>query len=517
MNLTQGLHRPLQQTPRRVATSFRGRRRTFAEFGDRVARLAGALRQLGMQPGDRVGMLARNSDRYLEYFMGTWWGGGVPNPLNTRWSVGEMVYALDDCDTRILIVDDAFVGHVESIRAKARNAPVFIHAGEGAAPDGMLSFDALIDAAQPVDDAGRGGADLCCVMYTGGTTGFPKGVMQTHQGMWNACLQRMADSPVARDGTMLHCAPLFHMGALGRLVTQFIAGGSHAIVPAFEPVEVLRTVEHEKVSETMLVPTMIQALVEHPDFDRYDLGSLKRMLYGASPIAPTVLERVIAKLPHVEFAQGYGMTEASGICTNPHENHGEAARRSGLSRSVGRSGVGVTVRIVDVDGREVPRGTVGEIIVRAPSVMLGYWNKPEETAKALRDGWLWTGDGATMDEDGHVYIVDRLKDMIISGGENIYSAEVENVIARHPAVASCAVIGIPSAQWGESVHAVVVTRPGAMLGAEELRAHCREAIAAYKCPKTVEFRSELPLSAAGKILKKDLRAPHWAGSGRAVN
>lgn len=517
MHLTQGLHRSLQQTPERMATSFRGRRHTFRVFGDRVARLAGALQQLGMQPGDRIGMLARNADRYLEYFMGTWWGGGVANPLNTRWSVQEVVYALDDCDTRILIVDDAFLGMVDGLRAKASRAPVFIYAGEGAAPAGMLRFDQLIDSTQPVEDVRRGGSDLCCVMYTGGTTGFPKGVMQTHQGMWSGCLQRMADSPLARDGTMLHCAPLFHMGALGRLLSQFIVGASHAIVPAFDPVEVLQAVQDEQVSETMLVPTMIQALVDHPDFERFDLSSFKRMLYGASPIAPTVLERIMERLPGVEFAQGYGMTEATGVCTNPHENHGPAARSSGLSRSVGRSGVGVTVRIVDAQGREVPRGMVGEIIVQAPSVMQGYWNKPGETAKALRDGWLWTGDGATMDADGHVFIVDRLKDMIITGGENVYSTEVENVIARHPAVAACAVIGVPSARWGEGVHAVVVTKPGATLDADGLRAHCKQWIAGYKCPKTVEFRSELPMSAAGKILKKDLRASHWAGQGRDVH
>ncbi|MCY1425089.1 Long-chain-fatty-acid--CoA ligase [compost metagenome] len=205
------------------------------------------------------------------------------------------------------------------------------------------------------------------------------------------------------------------------------------------------------------------------------------------------------------------------MSSNLPDGHTEAARASGRSRSVGRGGFGVLVKVVDEHGREVPRGTVGEVIVRGPNVMQGYWNKPEETAKALRNGWLHTGDGAYMDEQGYLFIVDRLKDMIVSGGENIYSAEVENVIARHPAVAMCAVIGVPHEQWGEAVHAVVVCKPGMSLDEQAVRAHCRESIAGYKCPKSVEFRSELPLSGAGKVLKRDLREGFWAGKQRAVN
>ena len=518
MYLTQGLQRSLQQSPDRIATIFRDRRRSFRELGERVARLAGALRSLGMKPGDRVGMLALNSDRYLEYFMGVWWGGGVLNPVNIRWSVPEIVYSLDDCDTRVLIVDDSFLRTVAGIRATAKHAPVFIYAGEGEAPEGMLCFERLIETAEPIEDAGRGGDDLACVMYTGGTTGFPKGVMQSHLNLWSACIQRMAELPPLPGGKALHAAPLFHIGAMARAVTQFIAGEAHAIIPAFDPTAVLEIVQREAISEILLVPTMLQAVIAHPEFDQYDLSCVRRLLYGASPITPTALEAIMAKLPGVELYHSYGLTEACPIVsTNPHENHGEAARKSGLSRSVGRGGFGVNVKIVDVEGREVSRGTVGEIIVRGPNIMLGYWNKPEETAKALRDGWLRTGDGAYMDAEGYMFIVDRMKDMIVTGGENVYSAEVENVIARHPAVAMCAVIGVPSDEWGETVHAVIVAKPGMTLGDEELRAHCREFIAGYKCPKTVEFRSELPLSGAGKILKKDLRAPHWAGKARAVN
>ena len=506
MYMTQCLQRTLQQNPDHLATIFAERRHTYREFGERVARLAGALQSLGMAAGERVGMLALNSDRYLEYIMGVWWGGGVLNPVNVRWSVPEIVYSLDDCSTAILIVDEHFAALAEEIHKTTRHAPQFIYAGEGEVPAGMLGFEQLIAQAHPVEDAGRGGADLACIMYTGGTTGFPKGVMQSHLNLWSACMPRMVDMPPIRGGLLLHVAPLFHVAGLARALIQFLAGESHVLVSGFDALQTLQIIEQERVTETLLVPTMILALLAHPDFERYDLSSLKRLTYGASPSAGDMVEQVLARFPDIELSHSYGLTEACPVVSsNLPCNHTPEARISGLSRSVGRGGLGVNVKIVDPQGHEVPRGTVGEIIVRGPNIMQGYWNKPEETAKAVRNGWLYTGDGAWMDEQGYLFIVDRLKDMIVSGGENVYSAEVENVLARHPAVAQCAVIGIPHAQWGEAVHAVVVCKPGSQVDAEQLRLYCREFIAAYKCPKTIEFRDELPLSAAGKVLKRELR------------
>lgn len=506
MYMTQCLQRTLQQNPDQLATVFGDRRRTYRQFGDRVARLAGALQNLGMAAGDRVGMLALNSDRYLEYIMGVWWGGGVLNPVNIRWSVPEIVYSLDDCSTGILIVDEHFAPLAEQIRRSARHAPRLIYAGEGEVPVGMLGFEQLIGQTAPVEDAGRGGEDLACIMYTGGTTGFPKGVMQSHLNLWSACMPRMVDMPPIRDGRLLHVAPLFHVAGMARALIQFMAGESHVLLSNFDAAQVLQVIERERITETLLVPTMILALLAHPDFDRHDLSSLKRLTYGASPSAGEMVEQVLARLPDLELSHSYGLTEACPVVSsNLPCNHTPQARKSGLSRSVGRGGLGVNVKIVDPQGQEVARGTVGEIIVRGPNIMQGYWNKPEETAKALRDGWLFTGDGAYMDEQGYLFIVDRLKDMIVSGGENVYSAEVENILARHPAVALCAVIGVPHEQWGEAVHAVVVRKPGAQVDAEQLRRYCREFIAPYKCPKTVEFRDELPLSAAGKVLKRELR------------
>ena len=517
MYLTQPLHRALQQYPDRTATVFRGRRHSYREFTERVARLADALVRLGMAPGKRVAMLAPNSDRYLEYIMGVWWGGGVLNPINVRWSVPEIVYSLDDCDARILLVDDTFLPYVDGIRAKARHAPVVIHAGGGVVPAGMLSYETLLADASPIDDAWRGGDDLASIMYTGGTTGFPKGVMQTHMNLWSGCVPRLAEMPPLPDCVLMHVAPLFHVAGLGRVVTQFLVGGAHVLVPSTDAGELLATIERESVNESVLVPTMIQALLAHPDFSRYDVSSLRRLYYGASPSAGTMVEQLIAQFPGIELSHSYGLTETCPVVSsNPPENHSEAARRSGLSRSVGRGGIGVAILIVDAEGHEVPRGTVGEIIVRGPNITPGYWNKPEETARAMRNGWFHTGDGGYMDEQGYVFIVDRIKDMIVTGGENVYSAEIENVIARHPAVAMCAVIGVPHERWGEAVHAVVVRKPGAQLDGATLRDHCREHVASYKCPKTVEFREALPLSGAGKILKKDLREQYWQGLQRKI-
>ncbi|MFY9959331.1 long-chain fatty acid--CoA ligase [Pseudomonas sp. Hg5Tf] len=518
MYMTQCLHRTLQQNPEHLATLYGERRHTYRQFVERVARLAGALQRLGMAPGDRVGMLAHNSDRYLEYLFAVWWGGGVVNPVNCRWNVAEIVYSLDDCATGILLIDEAFAAAADDIRLMARTQPLFIYAGDGDVPAGMHGFERLIANSPAVEDAGRGGDDLACIMYTGGTTGFPKGVMQSHLNLWSACMPRMVDMPPIAGGRLLHVAPLFHVAGMARALIQFLAGESHVLVASFDAEHTLQVIERERITETLLVPSMILALLAHPHFDRYYLGSLKRLTYGASPSAGEMVEQLLARLPDIELSHSYGLTEACPVVSsNLPCNHRPEARVSGLSRSVGRGGLGVQVKIVDPQGREVPRGTVGEIIVRGPNIMQGYWNKPEETANALREGWLYTGDAAYMDEQGYLFIVDRLKDMIVSGGENIYSAEVENVLARHPSVAQCAVIGVPHPQWGEAVHAVVVRNPGAQVDAAQLRAHCRQFIARYKCPKTVEFREQLPLSAAGKVLKRVLRERYGAGAAAPAN
>lgn len=519
MYLTQALHRAVQQKPGHIAVRFGDRQQTFRQFADRVARLAGALQGLGMQHGDRVAMLALNSDRYLEYQMGVPWGGGVLNPCNTRWSASEILYSLNDSGSTILIVDETFRALAETIRGDAAALREVIYCGEGDVPAGMHGYEALLAKAQPLDDAVRRDEDLAGIFYTGGTTGFPKGVMLSHGNLVSSGLALRAEGMATPGGTYLHAAPMFHLADMGLAMPHWIEGNTHSVIAAFSPELVLDTLERDRVTHLLLVPTMIQMLVDHPAMRQpRDLSALHTIIYGASPISEAVLERAMTALPGVSFVQAYGMTELSPLATIvPSSYHAPEARELGKSRSAGRASYCTEVRIVDPEDREVPRGTVGEVIVRGPNVMQGYWNKPEQTAEALRNGWMHTGDGGYMDNDGFIFIVDRLKDMIISGGENVYSAEVENAIAMHSAVAACAVIGIPNAAWGEAVHAVVVCKPDASVTAQELIAHCKTLIAGYKCPRSVHFRDSLPLSGAGKILKTELRKPYWDSQIRKVS
>ncbi|MFH1872439.1 MAG: long-chain-fatty-acid--CoA ligase [Pseudomonadota bacterium] len=510
MYLTQGIHRGVQRHPDKIAVTDASGSLSYRELQGRVARLAGAFDKLGVQAGDRVAMLAHNSSRYVEYFLSAWWAGVVANPVNTRWSSAEIAYSLNDCECALLIVDDAFLPQVAAIRAACPGLKTVIHAGSAATPDGVLGYEDVLAAADPVEDRRCAGHDLAAILYTGGTTGFPKGVMLSHANFWCSSVARMAEIPNYCDSVSLVVTPLFHVAGLGRLVNAMIVGGTCVMQPHFKPAAVLQAIAAHHVTDVVLVPSMIQMLLDDPAFDPGQIASLQRIVYGAAPISASLLDRVLDLMPWVEFIHTYGMTEtAASVSVNPGSNHGAEGRANGRVRSAGRGGFGVEVKIIDGDGAEVARGTVGEIVVRGPAVMCGYWNKPEETRAALRDGWLHTGDGAWMDDEGYLYVVERLKDMIISGGENVYSAEVENALIRHPAVGACAVIGVPHTTWGEAVHAVVVPRAGMSVDADELREHCRSLLAGYKCPKTVEVRDALPMSAAGKVLKNALRRPFW--------
>jgi acyl-CoA synthetase (AMP-forming)/AMP-acid ligase II len=513
--LTQGLHRALQQRPEAVMTVFGDRTRTFAEVADRVARLAGALRAHGVAPGDRVAMLALNSDRFSEYLLAVPWADAVLNPVNIRWSPVEIAYSLRDSDTRVLLVDDTFAGVLPALRAAAPDLRTVIHAGDGPTPEGALSYEDLVAGHDPVPDARRGGDALAGLFYTGGTTGSPKGVMLSHANLMVSAMGILATGYLFGPGTRcLHAAPMFHLADLAAWNATTTALGTHVIVPAFEPVAVMEAVAAHGATDALLVPVMIQLLIDHPRITEHDLTSLRSILYGASPIAQGVLERAMKAFPNASFTQAYGMTELSPVATllSPDDH-----RRTDRLRAAGQAAPHSEVRIVDPEGGEVPRGTVGEITARGGHVMLGYWNQPEATAAAVREGWMHTGDGGFMDEQGYVFVVDRIKDMIVSGGENVYSAEVESALSRHPAVATCAVIGVPDDEWGERVHAVVVLRPGETTTAEDLREHAKTLIAGYKAPRSAEFVEALPVSAAGKVLKRELRAPYWSDAERRVH
>jgi acyl-CoA synthetase (AMP-forming)/AMP-acid ligase II len=513
--LTQALHRAVQLRPNQPATIFGERTRTWAEHGERVARLAGALRDLGVSDGERVAILALNSDCYAELLSAVPWAGGVLNPVNTRWSVPEIVYSLDESGTEILFVDDAFVDAAPEIRERYPALRTVVHTATQPAPDGMLGFEELISRAEPVADALRGGDELAGLFYTGGTTGFPKGVMLSHANLITSALGAQSTCTfVIPGGRILHVAPMFHLADLASLVAQSMVGGTHVILPAFDPAAVLDAIERYAITNVLLVPTMIQMIVDHPSVPDHDLSSLRTVVYGASPITESLLERAMKTFPRAEFVQAYGMTELAPLATILS---GDDHREGSHLRSAGRAAAHSEIRIVDSDDVEVPRGQVGEVVVRGGHVMLGYWSKPDETAAALRGGWMHTGDAATMDEDGYIFMVDRIKDMIITGGENVYSAEVENAVAQHPSVAACAVIGVPDDEWGERVHAVIVLRPDADLTIEDLRAHTKELIASYKAPRSFEIADAFPVSGAGKVLKRELRARHWEGAGRSVH
>ena len=518
MYLTQSLHRSVQQHPDRVAVRWGDKTRTFREFADRVARFAGALQKLGVQSGDRVAMLSLNSERYLEYQMAVPWAGAVLNPCHIRWSPAEILYSLEDSGSTVLLVDETFKGMVAQFRRESTTLREFIYCGDGDTPEGMHNYETLVAQTAPVPDALRRGNDLAGIFYTGGTTGFPKGVMLSHNNLCSSGLAVRAEGIARPGGTYLHAAPMFHLADMGLAFPHWVEGNTHSIIPAFDPAKVLDTIEQHRVTNLCLVPTMIQMMLDHPSMGpQRDLSSLRTVFYGASALPDALLLRAQQAIPKAEVFQGFGMTELSPVGTIlPSTYLTEENRHLGKLGSSGRATFCTEAKIVDGEGNEVPRGTVGEIIVRGPNVMMGYWNRPELTAAALRNGWMHTGDGGRMDADGFITVVDRLKDMIKTGGENVFSAEVENALAKHPAVMMSAVIAIPDPQWGEAVHAVVVLRPGQEATQEDIVAHCKAMIAGYKSPRSVAFVDALPMTGAGKILKTRLREPFWQGLERAV-
>jgi acyl-CoA synthetase (AMP-forming)/AMP-acid ligase II len=518
MYITQGIHRNLQQCQDRIAIEYQDVKYTYRELAERVAKLAGALRSFNVKDGDRVALMSFNSARYIEYIYAVPWAGGVLNPINFRWSAKEVAYSLDDSKTRVLIVDEKFAPLANDVKSKSRVLETVIYAGDGKAPAGTYSYESILEASDPVEDALRRGEDLLGVFYTGGTTGIPKGVMLGHNGYVASTLSVMLEGVAPEGVRFLHAAPMFHLADFAMLNGVTMHGGTHVIVPFFEPTSVLKVISEKRVTQCLLVPTMVQMLLDSTDFYHYDVSSLEHIVYGASPMPLDTIRTAMERMPNLQFIQAYGMTELSPVATvSGVGNHTEAGIKSGRIRTAGRPGIVQEVKIVDPEGNEAKRGDVREVIVRGPNVMQGYWGKPDETAAAVVNGWMYTGDGGYMDDDGYVYIVDPIKDMIISGGENIYSIEVENVVTQHPDVAQCAVIGIPDDTWGEAVHAVIVPVHGKKPSEEEIRNFCKKFIAGYKCPRSVTLVNALPLSGAGKILKTQLRKPYWENHKYNVN
>jgi long-chain acyl-CoA synthetase len=493
------LTRALRTAPQECAVVCHDDRRTYAELGSRCRRLAGAMRGLGLVTGDRVGVVGLNSDRYLELYLGIPAAGFVLVPVNSRLAAEEMRAILDDSGVSVLFADADYPGAAAVKR-------VLTMPGD---------YEELIASADeiPLDnDVSEG--DLAALFYTSGTTGAAKGAMHTHRSLVSSGLHFMATWPFDRQTRWLVASPMFHTGGIiGTLATVW-GGGAHVIMPRFDPDLVLDLIEREAVTHTLLVPTML-SLAAHAQVDRpRNVSSLRYLSHGASPITGETLRRTRLAFPDAELLHVYGTTESTPVTTFlPHE---ERILDTPRVRSCGQPAVGVDVRVVNSSLAEVPPGTVGEIIVRSPSVMTGYWRNPDATAEVMRGDWYLTGDLGYADEDFYIYLVDRLKDMIVSGGENVYSTEVEDALSAHPSVAEAAVFGVPDPRWGESVYAIVVTQ--ASVTPDELTAHCRTRIAGFKVPRNIELRTDpLPKSAAGKVLKRDLRDPHWAGQETQVS
>ncbi|GMU46488.1 MAG: fatty-acid--CoA ligase [Porticoccaceae bacterium] len=512
MYLTQGLRRSAARNPNRTALIAHGRNYSWCEFQDRVVRLAGALKNIGLGSGDRVAILAHNGAEYFEFSYGVPWAGGVIVPLNNKLPATDLVYILNHSGTRYLLADRAFEPLIEGFTRQLESVPQVLYFAPG---DPESPYERALAAAQPIADQLRGYEDLAGIFYTSGTTGRPKGVMLSHRNLlWNA-MSGIINYQLDESTVYLHVTPLFHAAGGSRVFTMVTAGVTNVILPRFDATEVLAAIPRHQVTSMLLVPTMINRLVREPELADHDLGSLRTIAYGASPMPQSVLAEALRKLPGVGFCQAYGMTELSPAATFLEARyHVVDGPDAGRLRSCGRPVWGADVRIEGEDGQPLPDGEVGEIVVRGPMVMQGYWRDPEATARVVRDGWMHTGDAGYRDAEGFFYIVDRIKDIIITGGVNVASVAVEDCIHELDTVAECAVFGIPHPDWVEAVHAVVVPKPGRALTADAVLAHCRARLAGYQCPRSVEIRSQpLPLSGTGKIMKAELRKPHWRDRG----
>jgi fatty-acyl-CoA synthase len=508
-----------QQFPRRTAVVCNQDRFTYAQFAERTRRLAGALRQARVQPGDRVAFLSTNCHRLLEAYYGVLEAGAVLLPLNIRLAPSELSYVLNDAEATILFVEKQFLGLLESFRKEIPCVETFVQLD--GAPDASWiypsNYDALLEAARPyrADITSIDENALAELFYTSGTSANPKGVMLTHRNIYlhaqNVCLGFNTEN----GSVELHTIPLFHANGWGVAHFLTLLGGKHVMMQRFESKEVFRLIEKEAVNSCSLVPIMATALVNCPERPKYNLTSLRRIVIGGAASSPTLIREVEEKLG-CQCISGYGLTETCPSLSISPMKVGmgwEGEERYAGQAMTGYAFPGTELRVVDANDNDVPRDgkTIGEIIARSDGVMEGYWRQPAASAEALRGGWFHTGDMATLNEEGYLLIVDRKKDIIVSGGENISSLEVEKAILAHPKVLEAAVFPVPDDRWGEVPKALVVLKPEAAVTEAELIEFCRSRLSHYKCPRSIEFVASLPKTGTGKILKKDLRKRYWEG------
>jgi fatty-acyl-CoA synthase len=519
MHLADTLKKACRFFPHKEAIVCRGRRWTYEEFFGRLSRFSSYLKEAGIAKGDRVAILHPNCHYFLETYYAIALIGAVAVPLNYRLSAAEIRLIMTDAGARVLIADPRFSQMVEQIRNDLPMLEAVVWTGEKSEgfPNGEQDFfyeriAAALSAQTP--DVEVKETDIAQIYYTSGTSGRPKGVMLTHKNVTIHALGTIAELHLTDRDVWLHAAPLFHLADAWATWAVTWVGGTHVLVGEFDPPAVLAAIEREKVTLTNLIPTMLNMLVNYSGVRDFDYSRLRVLLSGGAPIAPEVVRRIVETF-QCDYIQTYGMTETSPYLTlsllKEHLQRKPPEEQMRFKCKTGREFITVELKVVTDDGREIKKDEkeVGEIIVRGDTVTPGYWQLPEETARAIKNGWLYTGDMAVMDEEGYVTIVDRRKDMIVTGGENVYSTEVENTLYLHPSVLECAIVGVPDEKWGEAVQVIVVLKPGRKVTDEELIRFCKERIARYKAPKAIDFISSMPKTGSGKIEKKKLRDGYW--------
>lgn len=519
MRLHDFLEFRTQQNPDADFAIFEGSTMSYREADEQSNQVANALLGAGLKKGDRVAYLSKNSMEYPIIFLGCSKAGVVPVPLNYRLAAPEWAYIVNDAQAKLLLASAEFAEGIDSVRGDLGQIETYV----SVAPDALEGYTHFSDwiASQPTTNPNCdiGPEDDVYQMYTSGTTGHPKGAVIRHTNVCSHVIQFDASIKREPGARTLVVAPLYHAAGGITFMVAMATGGTCYIMEDFHPVETVRVLSEENIVHATLVPAMIQAcLVMVPDVAERNYDSVSAIAYGASPISEETLKQAM-KVFGCDFFQAYGMTETTAVLTVlPGDAHERAVNgEAHLLLSAGRPMLGTQIKIVDDDDNEVPPNTIGEICGRGPQIMRGYWNLDEATEKALAGGWMHTGDAGRIDEEGFLYVEDRVKDMIISGGENVYPREVENCLFQHPTIADAAVIGIPSEKWGETIKAIVVLKEGQEATEEELIAHCRANIAHFKCPTSVDYIAELPRNASGKVLKRELREQYWEGQGRGVS
>ncbi|MBN2282848.1 MAG: long-chain-fatty-acid--CoA ligase [Deltaproteobacteria bacterium] len=502
-----------------TAIVFEGKRCTYGEFNRRVNRFSHVLISLGCRKGDRLAVMADNCSKYLEAYFGAAKIGMSVTPLNVRLGDDEITYIVNDSEATVLVVGDGYEERLAGLKGRFTGIGNWISFDNPV--DGFLDYETLLagspEAEPDVDVYDVQEDDLAVLMYTGGTTGLPKGVMLSHRNVMISGIASALAMGFTQEDATCFVLPIFHV-SWWPILAVMIAGGKACINRRPDLDAIFQLIQDEKCTHMNLVPTIYGWMVDYPNVEKYDLSSLRLLTYAGSPFPVEVLKKCIRKFGN-KFAQGYGATETAGaaIAMLDWRDHHLEGERSKYLLSAGQPAICAEAKIVDDDDRTLAPGEKGEICARGKHIMMGYWKNPELTAEVLKGGWYHTGDMGYMDEDGYIYMTDRKADMIISGGENVYPKEVEDVIYAHPAVKECAVVSSPSEKWGEIVQAVVVLKPGEKAAEEEIIEHCRKTLAGYKCPKAVAFWDDIPKTIVGKIMKKEIKQKFWEGKGRVIS